>query len=83
MGNTFIQAQINDTVIYIKIGNGIIHSLFDVLHDSGYKIQDSTIDVWDYHIEVGTSYEVLTEEELEDFIEVNDKANKIRNNGKR
>lgn len=77
---TFIKAIINDTVIYVKVDNGILSSLLDTFFDNGYVIKKATPEDFDNNIEFGTSYEIDSEEELETFIDINHKANTIRNN---
>lgn len=79
MLNTFITASINNTVIYIKIGNGILHELFDVLYDFGYTIKKSTPNEWEYHLYYGSSYEMNNELELEEFKENNETVKDLRN----
>lgn len=77
---TFIKAIINDTVIYVKVDNGILSSLLDTFFDNKYVIEKATPEDFDNNIEFGTSYEIDSEEELETFIDINHKANTIRNN---
>ena len=82
MTNTFIKASINNTVIHIKVDNGIIHSLFDVLHDRQYSVEVLSPVEWDKHIEYGTSYEIDTIEELEEFIDTNTKYKELKDETK-
>lgn len=79
MLNTFIKISINDSIIYVKVSNIIINTLFDILHDRGYKVKTSTYSEWNNKIETGLSYDINTEEELQEFIENNNKANIIKN----
>lgn len=79
MLNTFIKASVNDAVIYLRIDDSVIHELLDILYDHKYKVEKSTPIEFDYHIEYGTSYEMNSEEELEEFKEVNLKLKELRN----
>lgn len=86
MPNLFIKARVNDSAIYIKVNSTLIISnnkavgegLLDVLHDCGYVVSKCSPEVWDYHIEYGSSYEIDTKEEVEEFKEINIKTHLIR-----
>ena len=82
MQNTFIKASINNTVIHIKVDNGIIHLLFDILHDNSYKVEVLSPIECGRHIEYGTSYEIDTIEELEEFIDTNTKYKELKDETK-
>ena len=57
-------------------------TLIDVLLDNGYTIKKSSLIEWEYNIESGKSFEIFDIEELNEFKNVNAKANKIRNGQK-
>lgn len=75
----FFKAIINDSTIYVKIDSTLIGKIHDVFHDAGYIISKATVDEWDYNIEYGTSFEMLTIEELIEFEEHNLKVKESRN----
>lgn len=85
MPNLFIKARVNDSTVYIKVNSVLIISngktiedgLLDTLHDCGYVVSECTPLEWDLHIEYGSSYEIDTEEEVEEFREINIKAHII------
>ena len=79
MLNTFIKASVNNAVIHIKVDNGIILPLFDILHDNHYRVEVLSPEEWDYHIEDGTSYEIDTIEELIEFKGTNVKYKELKN----
>ena len=77
---SFIQASINETIIYLKVDDSILHDLFEVFMEAGYKFEKIDGTIWDYNIETGNSYEIDTEKELNQFIETNNKALEIKRN---
>jgi hypothetical protein len=77
---SFIQASINDTIIYLKVDDSIIQNLFNVFIDAGYTFEKIDGTIWDYNIEEGSSYEIDTEVELDEFIKTNNRAIEIKCN---
>ena len=69
--NVFIKAIINGNNIYIKVNKELLLELFDVLHDNGYRIEVVLPVIWDENIHYGLSYEIDSEEELEEFKNIN------------
>lgn len=76
--NLFFEATINDTTIYIKISSDIHEDLFNVLHDKGYVVKKCSPKRWDYFVYYGSSYEIDTIEEVEEFKQLNNKAKNLR-----
>lgn len=74
----FLEVSINKTVIYLKVDDSLIHTIFDTFIDAGYKVVKGTPKEWDYNIETGNSYELDTQKELDEFIKLNNKAKEIR-----
>lgn len=89
MSYVFIKAEKEGT-IYIKVDSFLLETdtkhvstdnetLLDVLQDNGYEVTASNEKEWNNYIEYGLSYEIDTIHELEEFKEINVKADNIRN----
>jgi len=67
--NIFIKAKGEQGTLYIKVPDSLIESLCDVLHEGNHVVGASNPLQWDYNIELGDSYEIMTIEEVRTFAE--------------
>ena len=73
--NKFIKAKGEKGTLYIKVPDTLLESLCDILHEGHHVVQHSNGAQWDYNIEGGDSYEIMTLEEVEEFAASNRVSN--------